>query len=1457
MDEDLPRNGLHHDPDPGVSLPPLDPGQHHDPGVTLPPLDPGVTLPSLGHTGIPLPPLVPGLQGCEASALQLRIKNSISKSVQSKVDTMLQDVDKFTDIEKLYLYLKLPTGSSVTTDKSEQALATSSRTQQTHAFHWIRSHLEEHPETSLPKQEVYDEYKSYCDNLNYHPLSAADFGKMMKNVFPNMKARRLGMRGKSKYCYSGLRKRALVSMPSLPTLDLHKTGNSLQFEALDSPGPISNIKEEVRYAACGLVCEWAQKVLSRPFNAVEDLARFLLNSHYISNKSVAALSIMASTAAGVKSPQSASAFVPTPEAGPYQPQAAARPSPSIDAKQQLQRKIHMKQQEQRLTSPPPGEGSARRAEEGAPPAGRALLGARPAHPSPQPPLGLVVAAVQSPLTVQRGRSLLSPSPAAENKVGPLSLQVVAPPVQSPRAAPADRGARQRYPQILPKPSTTSALALHPPPTVLLAGSALQAVLPACHLSPGPLLQMTAVPLPRGGAPAPPTPAPQHGTAEENQGASPQNTRGSAAPPTAPAVGPGPADQPPSIDVEMEVEVIHQNSQHLNANGLALNPGTVTPRGQPRAASVPIPQTRGYLGLEDRSYRKTSVTCSLGTITGTILEGGNNIINNQSTLHSNVSTRNLGDVSVPNANMSPSLRRSSDGLLFSNNNTTSPRKRTGLSPDPHYSPLKRVFTSRPAEGYSDDFRDEITAMTSRPPSTGVPLRPESAPVFSRGLMRGGSAVSPHGPALSTAPFNTSGFQTVARTQSTVEQRSRSTCSFMESPPSFGRGALIRKQQQYHMTHVEAISNSPDLHRQTPVSNNNPLCSTEGLSGPHMEQPYCRMDPLSDHQRTSTPLRDPLSAMGQPPACGPAAMQTGAGYFLEDDDVTQDSIVEELVQMEEQMKLNLQQFGPCASSQRQQTPMQGRAASSNQVVTPFYHSRNSSCTPVQTPTPTPTSEMMGGARALMSPCSRMAPTTPVDGALGGGCHTPRGTPTPTCSSTAQAGLVECRNPFAFTPINSSVTGYHGSSTVSCSPVKPMQRPTATHPDKAKLEWMNESYNCSAQSHSGLGLIPSYQDLAEDHFQKPHAFAIPGQTVHPQGRHHHGHLGRLTPVSPVQQQAPSMARREGFAVPAPLDNKATGAPAANTAFRCRSVSPAVGQRNTGTNGPPHMARTLVSPQFHSPVAPEMLNIFANSHQNMSVSSLAQRSQSVPVNVMMQTEVLPLQGQHQSLGSILLGKIELDCDTGRGLGRTHLPSSYTACMNLSQMVEPAPTGANHQALRSADNHSDYRFQKPTYLTQGPTNEQMMLCSGGGANPSGISRQYHQQAPPPHLTAAPPEQRQQQQGQLLDFNTTVKKLISENSCLHSGKRLSEQASEHSTGGQEYPGEMGTTLDLSSTISDLNTLDTNLLFDPNQQQGQYQDTTPEDIMNDPLFQQICSETANASGFDWLESKDHPTVGLIG
>ncbi len=44
---------------------------------------------------------------------------------------------------------------------------------------------------------------------------------------------------------------------------------------LESTGQSPSAEDEMRSAACGLVCEWAQKVLSRQFDSVEELARFL------------------------------------------------------------------------------------------------------------------------------------------------------------------------------------------------------------------------------------------------------------------------------------------------------------------------------------------------------------------------------------------------------------------------------------------------------------------------------------------------------------------------------------------------------------------------------------------------------------------------------------------------------------------------------------------------------------------------------------------------------------------------------------------------------------------------------------------------------------------------------------------------------------------------------------------------------------------------------------------------------------------------------------------------------------------------------------------------------------------------------------------------------------------------------------------------------------------------------
>lgn len=100
---------------------------------------------------------------------------------------------------------------------------------------------------------------------------------------------------------------------------------------------------------------------------------------------------------GMKTPTPASAFVPTAEANSFQPQVKTLPSPSVDAKQQLQRKIQKKQQEQKLHSPLPSETQIKRTEASTP--GPTIPCGSPALLSPQPTIGIVVAAVPSPVTV--------------------------------------------------------------------------------------------------------------------------------------------------------------------------------------------------------------------------------------------------------------------------------------------------------------------------------------------------------------------------------------------------------------------------------------------------------------------------------------------------------------------------------------------------------------------------------------------------------------------------------------------------------------------------------------------------------------------------------------------------------------------------------------------------------------------------------------------------------------------------------------------------------------------------------------------------------------------------------------------------------------------------------------------------------------------------------------------------
>ncbi|XP_050397776.2 mucin-4 [Patella vulgata] len=218
--------------------------------------------------------------------IEERIETSVSLEGKDRISNILGEVSQLSDVEKLLLYLKLPTGSAteeVLRQTPNSFLHSSNRVEQAQAFTWIRSHLEEDGEICVPKHEVYDDYKEYCDSHDRKFLCPADFGKVMKCVFPNVKARRLGQRGQSRYCYSGLRKKLEVQPPSLPELEV--SSRKIKDEGSE--------EDELFLASCQLVCEWAQKLLGSHFNSLGELSEYLVGNHYVNSKSMAAFTVLA------------------------------------------------------------------------------------------------------------------------------------------------------------------------------------------------------------------------------------------------------------------------------------------------------------------------------------------------------------------------------------------------------------------------------------------------------------------------------------------------------------------------------------------------------------------------------------------------------------------------------------------------------------------------------------------------------------------------------------------------------------------------------------------------------------------------------------------------------------------------------------------------------------------------------------------------------------------------------------------------------------------------------------------------------------------------------------------------------------------------------------------------------------------------------------------------------------
>ncbi|XP_043790082.1 DNA-binding protein RFX7 isoform X2 [Apis laboriosa] len=218
--------------------------------------------------------------------IRLMIEDSISDESKTRIQEIFSQIEQLKIEEKLLLYLKLPlslTNTGGTIDPLRQPLNPLGNRYEIHqTIMWIKTHLEEDPDVSLPKQEVYDEYNMYCMRNSMKPLSTADFGKVMKQVYPRVRPRRLGTRGNSRYCYAGMRKRVKLDSPTLPNISGTQTGDEVD----------ENITEEMLGAASTLIREWAESLLGLKFPTLSALARHLVDNVYVDTQSLSAICIL-------------------------------------------------------------------------------------------------------------------------------------------------------------------------------------------------------------------------------------------------------------------------------------------------------------------------------------------------------------------------------------------------------------------------------------------------------------------------------------------------------------------------------------------------------------------------------------------------------------------------------------------------------------------------------------------------------------------------------------------------------------------------------------------------------------------------------------------------------------------------------------------------------------------------------------------------------------------------------------------------------------------------------------------------------------------------------------------------------------------------------------------------------------------------------------------------------------
>lgn len=691
---------------------------------------------------------------------------------------------------------------------------------------------------------------------------------------------------------------------------------------------------------------------------------------------MAALTVMAAAPPGIKGIAQPSAFIPTAESNSFQPQVKTLPSP-IDAKQQLQRKIQKKQQEQKLQSPLPGESSAKKSDGTTTNGVTNLSNGNPAILSPQP-IGIVVAAVPSPIPVQRTRQLVtSPSPmsSSDGKVLPLNVQVVTQHMQSVKQAPktpqnvpaspgGDRSARHRYPQILPKPANTSALTIRSPTTVLFTSSPIKtAVVPTSHMSSLNVVKMTAISLTPSNSSAPlkHSASANSATGTEESRTVPQIKNGSVVSLQSPGSRTSSTGGTSAVEVKMEPEM---PSDEHPAQCQENSEGTKAPRTTPSALLGPKcntegvaqkPSNEGVIEIKATKVCDQRTKCksrSNETLPGTSTG------NNQSTITLSVATQNLTFTSTSSPSNGDSINK--DPKLC----TKSPRKRLSSAlQESQVPPVKKPIVEPLSAVITEGQKPGSVTKDQKVPHSG---KPESSTAGAQIPSKVSVNVNSH--IVASRPLNSA----LITSDPASEQQTPSSSPdikvklegnvFLLDSDSKPDGSFTSNEWQQVTKDSEFISASCEQQQDISVmtipehSDINDLEKSvwelEGMpQDTYTQQLHSQMQESSLNQ-IQAQSSDQLPLQSELKEFEPSVSQTNESYFPFDDELTQDSIVEELVLMEQQMSMNnSHSYGNCLGMTIQnQSVTPGAPMSSHASSTHFYHPIHSNGTPIHTPTPT---------------------------------------------------------------------------------------------------------------------------------------------------------------------------------------------------------------------------------------------------------------------------------------------------------------------------------------------------------------------------------------------------------------------------------------------------------------------------------------------------------------------------